>query len=194
MLGQAPISEHVSRSLAFAEVAARGPTGLAVDLGSGAGIPGLVLACAWPYSTWALVDSNQRRTRWLQSTVEELGFSRRVSVLCERAEVLGRGHLRHRACLVTARGFGPPGATAECAAPFLQPGGHLLVADPPANAPKRPERWPQEGLELLGLQLEGTSSVTTPAGPTSITSIVAKTPCPQQYPRRNGLPAKRPLF
>jgi len=193
-LGQAPISTHVSRSLAFAEVAASVPTGLAVDLGSGAGIPGLVLASLWPHSTWVLVDSSQRRGRWLQSTVEDLGFAGRVNVLCERAEVLGRDHLRCQACLVTARGFGPPGATAECAAPFLEPGGHLLVADPPAGSPKRAERWPQNGLAALGLQLEGTKAVATLAGPTSITSIVARAPCPQQYPRKNGLPAKRPLF
>ncbi len=194
LLGPAPVTTQVWRSLAFAAVAAQPPQHLAIDLGSGAGLPGLVLASVWPQAKWLLVDSNQRRARWLEGTITALGWSARVSAVCERAEILGRGHLRAQADLVTARGFGPPGATAECAAPFLMAGGHLLVADPPASTVAASCRWPEEGLARLGLKWQATQVVATQAGPTTITSVIALALCPDGYPRRNGAPAKRPLF
>jgi 16S rRNA (guanine527-N7)-methyltransferase len=152
-IGPAPIHEHVARGLAFVLVAPGEPSGLALDLGSGAGLPGLLLAWAWPDSTWVLLDSNHRKATWLGHTVEALGLSARVSVLCERAEVVGRSSLRHRAKLVTARGFASPAATAECAAPLLEAGGQLLVAEPPARPGDHTNRWPATGLAQLGPHL-----------------------------------------
>jgi 16S rRNA (guanine527-N7)-methyltransferase len=190
-LGPGPVDEQVTRSLAFATMAGPTPEGLAVDLGSGGGLPALVLAVLWVNSEWLLIDSNGRRADWLQRAVGELGMSSRVRVRCERAEVTGRGQWRHAAQLVTARGFGPPAATAECAAGLLRIGGWLLVADPPGP---REDRWPQDGLAQLGLQLEKSDVVTTDVGPVSMSRIVAASDCGPRYPRRVGVPFKRPLF
>ncbi len=89
-------------------MAGTAPEGLAVDIGSGGGLPGLVLAILWPESQWLLIDSNGRRASWLQTAIDELGIGSRAKVRCERAELTGRGPLRQTAELVTARGFGPP--------------------------------------------------------------------------------------
>ena len=167
------------------------PGQLAVDLGTGGGPPGLVLALLWPQSRWLFVESNQRKTAWLQDALTFLGIEERVLVICDRAERVGRSRWRQQAATVTARGFGPPGPTAECAAPLLRHGGQLLVADPP-GAP--PERWPATGLVKLGLQLDASEVVTTVAGPVSISRLVAVSDCGEQYPRRVGVPFKRPLF
>jgi 16S rRNA (guanine527-N7)-methyltransferase len=180
------------RSLAFASGSfGPPPVGLCIDLGSGGGVPGLVLAMAWPESTWLLLESNNRRAGWLASAVAALGVADRVTISCVRAELAGRSIWRHQAELVTARGFGGPGTTAECGAPLLCLGGRLLVADPPTT---EPGRWHQEVLEQLGLRLDMTDVISTPAGPTSITKMVAASICPERYPRRTGVPAKRPLF
>ena len=56
----------------FGIVAGTAQPGLAVDLGSGGGLPGLVLAVQWPESQWPLIDSNGRRASWLQGAVDEL--------------------------------------------------------------------------------------------------------------------------
>jgi 16S rRNA (guanine527-N7)-methyltransferase len=105
-----------------------------------------------------------------------------------RAEVLGRdGAHRGRYRLVTARGFGPPAATTECAAPLLEVGGRLIVSEPPGTAG---ERWPAGPLAQLGLTLARV--VATRAAGFAVLEQVA--PCPAEYPRRAGIPVKRPLF
>ncbi|HXW80575.1 MAG TPA: RsmG family class I SAM-dependent methyltransferase [Acidimicrobiales bacterium] len=198
-LGPGPVSDQVARSLAFGAAALSaeecvpngGPDGVSVDLGSGGGVPGLVLALLWPESQWLLVDSNQRRATWLQGAVSALGIENRVDVVCDRAERVARSSWRHQAGAVTARGFGPPGPTAECAAPLLRLGGQLLVAEPP-GAPS--DRWPAKDLVKLGLSLDASGVIATPAGPVSISRLLAASKCSELYPRRVGVPFKRPLF
>ena len=192
LLGPGPAADHLWRSLAFASVSpGPPPPGLAVDLGSGGGVPALVLALLWPDSRWALPESNHRRAEWLTGAALALGIAARAQIVNERAELVARGLLRHQADLVTARGFAGPAVTAECGAPLLRAGGRLLVADPPLNGTSR---WSSEGLALLGLRLEASEAICTSVGPTSITCLIADELCPERYPRRVGVPAKRPLF
>jgi 16S rRNA (guanine527-N7)-methyltransferase len=190
-LGPGPVEEQIARSLAFATLAEKAPNGLAVDLGSGGGLPGLVLAVLWSKSEWLLIDSNVRRASWLQNALKELGIAYRARALCERAESTGRSPWRQTAELVTARGFGPPAPTAECAAGLLRVGGHLIVADPPGQ---HQDRWPQDGLAELGLRLGRSDVVMTEAGPVSVSRVQAVSDCGPRYPRRIGVPFKRPLF
>jgi len=185
-LGPGEVEAHVDHSLAFAALVPE-PPDRAVDLGSGAGVPGLVLALLWPASSWCLVDANVRRTEFLRHAIEFLELDDRVQVLTSRAEVVGRDpEWRGTADLVVARGFGPPAVVAECAAPLLRPGGGLVVAEPPGGDP---DRWPAGGLELLGLVAAG--RITTPVALQRLQQVA---PCPDRYPRRVGVPAKRPLF
>ena len=86
------------------------PTGLVADLGSGGGLPGLVLGLVWPKASWLLVDSNGRRTSWLQGDVE-LGISSRVEVrMRARRVTVPEARIPSEAGLVTARRFGAAGA------------------------------------------------------------------------------------
>ena len=122
-LGPGPVDEQVRHSLLFA-LMVPAFSGRAVDLGSGGGLPGLVLARHWPASSWLFLDINRRRTEWLAGAVSSLGMADRVKVRCQRAEEAGRDPLlRSSFDLVTARSFGPPAVTAECAAPLLSMGG-----------------------------------------------------------------------
>ncbi|HEX2039662.1 MAG TPA: RsmG family class I SAM-dependent methyltransferase [Acidimicrobiales bacterium] len=184
-LGPGPVEAHVVHALGF------GATGEApatlVDLGSGGGVPGLVLLALWSSSAGVLLDSSERRTAFLRSAVRALGWQDRVEVLCARAEEAGRDPVRRgKAGLVVSRGFGPPAVAAECAAPLLVVGGRLVVSEPPEDAP----RWPAEPLAGLGLRAEG--AVLAHGSRFQVLRQVA--PCPDAYPRRVGLPAKRPLW
>jgi hypothetical protein len=85
---------------------------------------------------------------------------------------------------VVARSFGPPGVVAECAAAFLRVGGQLVVSEPPEGTVPT-ERWPQDGLALLGLQRDQLGPGARYASCTQITT------CPERYPRRS---VKQPLF
>ena len=184
-LGPGPVSEHIDHALGLAQTVAHVPTE-AVDLGSGAGVPGLILALRWPESTWMLLDSGQRRVAVLEAAVETLGLAGRVTAVCGRAEDVGReARFRGRFDLVTARSFGAPAVTAECGAPFLRVGGTLAVTEPPGDSP----RWPASGLAELGL-----TALEPHPGPPRVQLLQQTTPCPDRYPRRVGIPAKRPLF
>ena len=180
-VGPGDVTPHIDHALGFA-VGVDEPPELAIDLGSGGGLPGLPLALAWPTTKWVLVDSMDRRTRFLRQIVDDLGVADRVHVLTARAEEIGREETwRGQADLVVARSFGPPAVTAECAAPLLRVGATLVVSEPPDA---RPERWPAD-VALLGL---------SPVRRGKYVVLRQESPCPSAYPRRTGVPAKRPLW
>jgi 16S rRNA (guanine527-N7)-methyltransferase len=187
LLGPGPVAEQVRHSRVLAGLVGAPPESL-LDLGSGAGIPGLVLALDWPASPVVLLDSHRRACTYLDEAVERLELGRRVRVACGRAEELARKpDLRAAFDLVVARSFGPPAVTAECAVGFLRPGGRLAVSDPPRE---EPGRWSAVGLEQLGL-----------SGPTirkaegaTVAVMEATEPAADRWPRRPGIPAKRPLW
>lgn len=160
-----------------------------VDLGSGGGLPGLVVAAALPRRRVVLIEAQQRRCEHLQSAVEALGWPDRVEVRCGRAEEIGRDPTLRASCqAVVSRSFGPPAVTAECAAPFLRAGGILVVSEPPDPGGSR-GRWPEDGLAMLGLEYGSTVE-----SPFRYAVINAVQPCPERFPRRVGVPAKRPLW
>jgi 16S rRNA (guanine527-N7)-methyltransferase len=185
-IGPGPVAPLIAHSRGFATLVSGSP-GMAVDLGSGSGVPGLVLALIWPHSRWVLLDANRRRTAFLQGAVDRLGLAERVGVLCQRAEEAGRTPaLRGQADLVVARSFGPPAVTAECAAPLLKLGGRLIVAEPPGGDPTR---WPPLALAAVGLRPDRATTA-----PWAMQLLIQTIACPDRYPRRTGIPAKRPLF
>lgn len=159
----------------------------AMDLGSGGGVPGLPLAMGRPEAEWVLLDGSVTRGRFLSEAVAALGLASRVHVLAARAEEAGRSpEWRGEFDLVVARSFGSPAVTAECAAPFLRVGGTLVVAEPPLE---RSDRWPADGLAPLGLVVA--DRITTAS---SFQVLRQESLCPERYPRRTGIPSKRPLF
>ncbi len=194
-LGPGPVSTHVDHAMAMAAACESSfpepPDGRVLDLGSGGGLPGLVLIERWPKASLVLLDSNRRRCGFLSDALRQLGAGSSCIVICERAEVAGRDPaLRASVDLVVARSFGLPGVTAECAAPFLKPGGALVVAEPPAGGENiGADRWPREGCALVGLAPEHALQM-----PTRFQVLRQITPCPDEYPRRVGVPSKRPLF
>lgn len=109
-----------------------GAPDLVVDLGSGGGVPGLVLATCWPGSRLWLVERSARRARFLREAVRELRLDERVEVVEEPAEEVGHQPARReRAAVTVARGFASIGVTLECAAGLTAPGGRIVVAAPP---------------------------------------------------------------
>ena len=184
-LGPGPVVRHVERSLPFLDLFPR-ECSTALDLGSGGGVPGLILAALTPHLSWHLLEGGTTRSAFLERSVKLLYMSQRVVVVGERAEVAARTPLRGTFDVVTARSFAAPGVTAECGAPFLRLGGQLIVAEPPCGDPLR---WPETGLSELGL-----SPGRAVQKPYAFQVLHQTQPCPERYPRRNGIPSKRPLF
>jgi 16S rRNA (guanine527-N7)-methyltransferase len=157
---------------------------MALDLGSGGGVPGLALAASWPASRWVLLDVNARRGAFLERVIGDLQLGDRVKVVVDRAELAARdASWRAAFDLVVARSFGPPAVTAECATGFLRIGGHLVVSEPPAGGD---DRWPPPALAGLGLVDRGRNGQVRVLEQAELVS--------DRFPRRVGVPAKRPLW
>lgn len=187
-LGPGPVEDHIAHARSFESQLDAGSCVL--DLGSGGGVPGLVLAVDRVDLELVLLDARTRRADFLKGAVGRLGVGDRVTVLTGRAEELGQDPaLRGRFDVVVSRSFGPPAVTAECAVGFLRaPGGVLLVSEPSDAEPRA--RWPTEGLAELGLRRGGRwdEAVAT------IQALAMVERCDDRYPRGVGRPAKRPLF
>lgn len=179
-LGPGPVTFHVEHARAYVPLLA-GVHGAALDLGAGGGVPGLVLAAERPDLAWTFLDGMQKRTAFLERAVARLGLAN-VTVRTARAEEVP--DLRGAFDAVVARSFAAPAVTAECAAPLLRVGGRLIVSEPPDG---EGDRW--SGAEVLGLG----PPLLVP-GPPALVVLVQERPCPDRYPRRTGIPAKRPLW
>jgi 16S rRNA (guanine527-N7)-methyltransferase len=163
-----------------------------VDVGSGGGMPGLPLKIVFPGLQVTLVESVHKKADFLRETVAELGLTD-VEVVPLRAELAARepAH-RDRYAWATARALGKLPVVIELCAPFLEPGG-LLVAQRSgdldaelslaAPAFKALHLWSRTPivLDLPGLAGHGL--------------VVGEkyAPTPETYPRRPGLPRKRPI-
>jgi hypothetical protein len=162
-----------------------------------------VIAARWEEATVVLLDANDRRTAFLLRSVARLGLGHRVRVVHQRAELSGRDPaLRGTFDGLVVRSFGAPAVVAECGAPFLRPGGWMIVSEPPggpegAGGAAGPQnatgdeatRWPTVPLAQFGL--EPGEFVKEEFGYQVLQQRAA---CPDRFPRRNGVPAKSPLF
>jgi 16S rRNA (guanine527-N7)-methyltransferase len=142
-LGPAPLADTVAHARAFAD-ALPDSVSTCIDLGTGAGIPGLVIALARPSMRLTLVDRRAKRTDALTRAVHALGIADRVSVVCADMMVMARQpDVHHHFDAAVTRGFGPPDITLSFAAACVRSGGVVVISEPPVD---QPSRWSPEVL------------------------------------------------
>jgi 16S rRNA (guanine527-N7)-methyltransferase len=166
----------------------------AVDLGSGGGVPGLVLAVARPQIEWVLVDAVQKKARALASFVEALRLAS-VEIVAARAEDLGRAAAhREQHDLVTARACAELPVLAELALPLLGIGGQLLAWKGPLTGSDPELRRGAAAASQLG---GGEPRLIEPGVPElgghTFVMLPKAAPTPPRFPRRPGEPSRRPL-
>ena len=188
-LGPGPVAAHIDHALGFVEVIESrfDPPASVLDLGTGGGVPGLVLAACWPDASFRFVEAMSRRAAFLTEALATLGWHG-VLVFEDRAEEIARlPGLRESFDVVTARSFASPAATSEIGSAFLRVGGVLIVSEPPK---RDPARWPEEQLGRLGLSPPAVEDAK--AAHFSVFSKVGASP--EEVPRGVGRPTKRPLW
>ncbi len=119
-----------------------------VDLGSGGGLPGLVVAMRCPWLQVTLVERRTRRADLLLRAVRSLVLTERVTVVSDDVRVVAEAE-PNSFDVVTARSFAAPAITAQWAGALLLSGGVLIVSEPPTD---EVDRWLPTVLELTGLQ------------------------------------------
>lgn len=117
------------------------------DLGSGGGLPGLVVAVRCPWLLVTLVERRSRRADLLRRAVRSLGMDDRVTVADSDVREVAEA-APHTFDVVTARSFAAPPITVRWAGALLVPGGLLIVSEPPEE---NAERWPAGLLADHGL-------------------------------------------
>ena len=163
-----------------------------VDLGSGAGLPGLPLACAYPETSFTLVDAQRRRLDWVAATAAKLHIDN-VTVVHARLEEFGRGPDRETFDVATARALGPLPVVAELGLPLLRVGGGLLV---PRGRPAAEElaRAADACRQLGGRVDDVVPNPSSPIDHVGFVVIMAKIAATSpRFPRRSGVPARTPL-
>jgi 16S rRNA (guanine527-N7)-methyltransferase len=164
-----------------------------VDVGSGAGFPGIPLKIVSPLLDVTLLDGTQKKVHFLQQVVETLQLMS-IQVVHGRAEEMGRkGEHRDRYDLVTARAVAPLNVLAEYLLPLVRPGGLAVIY----KGPGAPQEFMEarQAIKLLGGDAVRLAPVEVPFLQEKRFVLLVKKlrPTPAQYPRGQGLARKKPL-
>jgi len=165
-----------------------------IDVGSGAGFPGLPLAIARPDLQVTLLDSLMKRITFLSAVVEELGLEN-VRLVHSRAEDGGRdAKLRERFDLAVARAVAPLPVLSELLLPFVKVGGRMICYKGP-SAQEELEAGQKAAHIVGGGNLEH-YPVAIPSQPEwqhCLLTCEKKVKTVRQYPRKAGTPSRSPL-
>ncbi|MEM7113804.1 MAG: 16S rRNA (guanine(527)-N(7))-methyltransferase RsmG [Chloroflexota bacterium] len=160
-----------------------------IDIGTGAGFPGLPLKILYPELRLTLAESVGKKARFLETVVEHLGLEQ-VVVYADRAETLGRNpDLREQFDWATARAVAGLPTLVEYLLPFCRVGGAVL-AQKGESAPEEVEAA-KTAVSQLGGSIPTLQA--TPAKTGYFVTIQKVAPTPAKFPRRPGMPLKRPL-
>lgn len=186
------MDKHFIDSLTPTLVEAYEGTGKILDLGTGAGFPGMVLAMVSPERDVHLMDSLNKRIIFLDHVVEELGLTN-VSTFHGRAEEAGRNKkFREQYGLVVSRAVARLPILTEYCLPFVRLGGHLIAMKGAEGLEEVNEA--KRAMEILGGQLEEIRDLTLPGGDERHLVVIKKVKgTPSKYPRGGGKPRKDPL-
>ena len=163
-----------------------------LDIGAGAGFPSLPMKILYPQLDVTIIDSLNKRINFLQLLAEELDLEG-VHFYHGRAEDFAQDkNFRAQFDIVTARAVARMQVLSELTIPYLKVGGKLLALKA-SNAPEELTEA-KNALNLLFSKVEDNISYTLPNGdPRYITIVEKKKETPNKYPRKAGMPNKRPL-
>ncbi len=161
-----------------------------VDVGSGGGLPGLVLKIARPDLSVTLVEADQVKAAFLVQASARLGLAG-VDVVPRRAEEVAHDpRYREAFDVATARALAPMRVLVELCLPFIRIGGRLLAQ----KTEKEDVDAAAHALEVLGGSPPQSFAAPSAARRGGTIVVVSKLrPTPDRYPRRPGAPARRPL-
>lgn len=185
--------KHFIDSLAVEQIWHPAPGNRAIDIGTGAGFPGIPLSIRHPDVTFVLNDSVRKKVDFLQDVINTLTL-KNASALWSRAETLGRDP-QHRGKYHTtfARAVAHLGALAEYSLPLLVPGGVLIAMKGPGG--EQEIRDSEQALSLIGGKVTKVKSFELPDVGERVLIVIKKIrTTPDSFPRDPGAARKKPLY
>lgn len=163
-----------------------------IDVGTGAGLPGLPIAILCPDLKVTLLEATGKKARFLGAVVGDLGL-KNVKIITDRAETIAhQPEHREHYDLATARAVGPLNVLLELTLPFLLPGGRLLAMK--GQAAESELRDAGDALMHLGAgEVQVFELLPGLDDEANLIEVVKESATPTQYPRRPGIPKQEPL-
>ncbi len=164
-----------------------------IDIGTGAGFPGMPIKIVCPSIRLSLLEAKKKKTIFLEKAIEEINFQQ-VKILNGRAETIGKDpENREKYDIAISRAVASLNVLSEYCLPLVRVGG-LFVAQKGRSYKKEIDKA-LKAVQLLGGELSGVENVTIPFINQERYLLVIKKIkyTPLKYPRKEGLPQKRPL-
>ena len=185
--------KHMVDSLTAYDAALFSGAPTVIDVGTGAGFPGIPLKIFDPSIRLTLMDSLAKRLAFLEAVVEDLGLT---GVTCVHARAEDAAHepqRRERYDIAVSRAVARLPVLLEYTLPFVKKGGHLIALK--GRTAEEEAKDAKRALKLLGGRLETIRPVTLPglSDMRAVLTITKIAPTPKAYPRKAGTPAKKPL-
>jgi 16S rRNA (guanine527-N7)-methyltransferase len=182
--------ESIALGAALREREILRPGATVVDVGAGAGFPGVALKIVWPSIRLTLIEATAKKTAFLTALIDALGFGA-TPVLTGRAESLAHdAALRERFDLVVARAVAPLPALLELTLPFARIGGRVVT--PKGSRVEEEVAASANALRVLGARVV-VVPFDVPGPKQQLVTAVKQRATPAEYPRRDGVPATLPL-
>lgn len=167
-----------------------------MDIGTGSGMPGIPVKIAFPEINITLAESITKKCTFLENVKNKLNFD--IKILNTRAEEIGRSpNYRQRCDFVLSRAVSKFSPNLEISIPLLKVGGYFIVHKTKKSAESAQEGLPsvENALKHLGAKLEKTIPYNLPHQDLDYCILVFKKykDTPEQYPRKTGIPEKKPL-
>lgn len=184
--------KHFLDSFYIAEIESFQNSNSIIDVGSGAGFPGIPLAIAYPNKQFVLVDSLRKRVNFINKLKVKIDLTN-IKALHKRAEKIASEKIyRESFDFVTARAVAKMNVLSEYCLPLAKIGGVFVAmklegSDQEINNAK-------QAIELLGGEIKNTFQYSLPEDKQYELIVIEKVRnTPQKYPRRPGIPSKRPI-
>lgn len=162
-----------------------------IDVGSGSGVPGIPLKIVEPSIQLTLVEATQRKSAFLEALLPELGMND-VAIVTQRAEEAAHdARYREAFDFATAKALAPLRTLIELTLPFVRVGG--LVIAPKGQEAENEVKEARTALEALNGAVRSVDVIPLSQPEQYVVLIDKELPTPERFPRRTGMPAKRPL-
>ena len=185
------VRKHLLDALTYMPLNPKPPARL-IDVGSGGGIPGIVLAIVWPETHVTLVESIAKKTAFLVHVASHFALPN-VHIVSERAETLGQDkQYRAQYDMATARAVAELRVLVEYLLPLVRIGGKVYA--PKGPTPQVEVEAAKTAITTLGGHLHDIVNINEPPlEPRTMVRIVKRRVTPGTYPRLAGTPSKKPL-